>query len=221
MVEQNFSPSHKQEWPDYVKSIFIRRDLDDGLNTADIARKYNWGKRKVEETKKIIHIIDDFCGFAQDDIDLEDEFGGGLGLSEAEAEKIAADNYHFFNEAQKSFYKELESDINFKISFYKWIYKKKFASFPEVRIAYDAWTDSEARSVLLSDEPGAAKEAKAILDYQKRVIKGKTDAKKHIEDFVKFLEGLTMPEIQGIPESTIDKMNNALSIVAKMAEATK
>ncbi len=221
LVEENFNPSLKQEWPDYVKSLFIRGDLDKGLTTSKIADKYNWTKGKVEETRKIIQIIDDFCSFAEGEEDLEDEFGGGLGLSETEAEKIAADNYQFFNESQKSFRQQLESDLNFKVAFYRWIAEGKFASFPEVRIAYEAWKDSEARSVLMTNEPGAAKEAKAIIDYGKRVIKGKTEAKNRIEDFIKFLEGLSVAEMEGLPQITIEKINNALSLVAKMAEAAK
>ena len=221
LVEENFSPSHKQEWPDYVKAIFIKKDWDDGLATDDIAVKYNWPKRKVSETLNIIKIQDDFISYAEGEVDMEDEFGGGLGLSENDAERMVSDNFQFFNEAQKSFRNQLESDIDFKINFFKWIASKKFASFPEVRVAYEAWTDPEARSVLMSDEPTAAKEAKAILDYKKRVIKGKNEAKLRVEDFIKFLDGMTTAEISGIPEATLEKLKNSMELVIKMVEASK
>ncbi len=221
LVEENFSPSLKQEWPDYVKSVFIRKDWEDGISPADIARRYSWSKRKVSETINIIKLIDDFMAFAEEDVDLEDEWGGGLGLTENEAEKIAADNYQYFNEAQKSFRNQLESDVTFKINFFKWIANRKFASFPEVRIAYEAWCDPEARSILLADAPTAAKDAKAVIDYKKRIVKGRDEASARIDEFVKFLECMSAAEIQGLPKGTVTKLKNALSMIEGMATSTK
>ena len=218
LVEENFSPSLKQEWPDYVKSNYIREEIGSGHTTAEISEKYNWSKRKIAETVKIIRLIDDFCAFAEGEQDPEDEYGGGLGLSETEAERIAADNYQYFNEAQKSFRNQLDSNIEFKVTFFRWISTGKFKSFPEVRIAYDSWSNPEARSVLESDDPGAAKEAKAIIDYGKRVIKGKTQAKERIEEFLTYLEGLGVAEVKGLPDSTVEKIRHALELVGNVAE---
>jgi Mor family transcriptional regulator len=216
LVEENFSPSLKIEWPDYVKAETIRNESENGMNDAEIAKKYNWPRTKVKETLRICEIMDDFLQFASDDRDPEDENGGGLGLSEVESVKIAAQNYQFFNEAQKSFYDELRRDYDFKANFFKWIYEKKFSSFPEVRIAYKAWKDPDAKSILVMNEPTAAKEAKTILDDKNRVLKSVEGAQEKVHSFVRFLKGLTVEELQKFPEKTKLELKDALELLAKM-----
>jgi hypothetical protein len=118
LVEENFSASLKIEWPEYVKAQMVIQAHLQGLSVDDIARRFNWGKSKIKETIKINRLIEDFMTFATDPVNFEDETGGGLGLSEIEAEGLCAKNYQFFNEAQKSFYDQLNTDISFKIQFF-------------------------------------------------------------------------------------------------------
>lgn len=219
LVEENFHASLKIEWPDYVKASYIKSDWDAGLAPQDIATKYGWNKRKVTETIRIVQIIDDFLNFSTDAKDPEDESGGGLGLTENQAEAIAAKNYQFFNEAQKSFFEQLQADPDFKMTFFRWIANDKFSSFPEVRIAHEAWRDSEARSIISSPEPTAAKDAKAVIDYKKRVLKGKNEVKVRVEEFTRYLEELTAAEISGLPESTLKSLRHAMELVDHMAIA--
>lgn len=221
LVEENFSASLKIEWPDYVKATMIVKAKDAGLTSEQIAKKYSWAKRKVDETLKINEIITDFITFAIADRDPEEEYGGGFGMSEQDAENEAAKNYQYFNEAQKSFFKPLETDLDFKIQFFKWIHEGKFHSFPEVRIAHKAWSHSEARAALLQPEPSAAKSAKAILDYNDRVVKSTDEAVGRIENFVRFLRGITAEQINMIPASSIEHLKDSLALVVKMGEAAK
>jgi len=222
LVEENFSASLKIEWPDYVKARkVIDAHEEDGLTIDQLSQKFSWAKSKIRETLRIHEIISDFIVYATSDIDPSDEHGGGLGLSEQEAETLAAKSYQFFNEAQKSFFDALRSDIDFKFQFFKWVADSKFSSFPEVRIAYKAWQHPEAKSVLLQPDPSAAKSAKAILDYNARVVQSADEAAARIETFVKFLKELTAEEIQKIPTSTSQKLEEALELVAKLSQAAK
>ena len=222
LVEENFSASLKIEWPDYVKARkVIDSHEDDGLSIDQLSQKFSWAKSKIRETLRIHEIISDFIVYSTSDIDPSDEHGGGLGLSEQEAETLAAKSYQFFNEAQKSFFDPLKSDIDFKFQFFKWIADSKFSSFPEVRIAFKAWQHPEAKSVLLQPDPLAAKSAKAILDYNSRVVQSADEAAARIETFVKFLKELTAEEIQKIPDSTSKKLEEALSLMAKLSQAAK
>ena len=222
LVEENFSASLKIEWPDYVKARkVIDAHEEDGLTIDQLSQKFSWAKSKIRETLRIHEIISDFIVYATTDIDPSDEHGGGLGLSEQEAETLAAKSYQFFNEAQKSFFDPLKSDIDFKFQFFKWVADSKFSSFPEVRIAYKAWQHPEAKSVLLQPDPSAAKSAKAILDYNARVVQSADEAAARIETFVKFLKELTAEEIQKIPASTSQKLEEALGLVAKLSQAAK
>lgn len=220
LVEENFSRSLKEEWPHFVKARRIVFDRDKGLSPEELAEKYNWTKVKIKETLRINELLQEFQSFATSAPDREDEFGGGLGLSESEAEISAANNYQFFNEAQKSFYNQLRSDYEFKVLFYKWVHEGKFSSFPEVRIAYKAWKDPETKSIIMSSAPAAAKEAKATLDYNTRVVKGAQEAAGRIGTFVKFLNGLSAEEMSEMPIETRASLRDALETVHKMCEAT-
>src|SRR5690606_25207663 len=109
---------------------------------------------------------------------------------------IAAKNYQFFNEAQKSFFDPLMNDLEFKAHFFRWIRQGKFSSFPEVRIAYKAWQDPEVKAIISGNDPAAAKDAKSTLDYNARIVRSGVEATGRIESFVKFLKGMKADEIR-------------------------
>ena len=219
LVEENFSSSLKIEWPEYVKSRWVVEASEDGLDIEKISKKFSWSKTKVREALRINLIIKEFMIFATAEPDLDDEDGGGLGLSEEEAEVEVSQNYQFFNEAQKSFFKALETDLDFKIQFFKWIHEKKFSSFQEVRIAHQAWSDPEARAAIMGQQPTAAKSAKAVIDYNKRVIKTKDETVGRIDSFAEFLKGLTAEQMKSLPESSLELLKESLKTVTSMTEA--
>jgi hypothetical protein len=219
LVEENFSASLKLEWPDYVKATKIVDAHNDGLSIDQIAKKFDWNKSKVRETLRINEIIQEFNVYATTDRDLEDENGGGLGYSENDAEALAAKNYQFFNEAQKSFFDPLKTDFDFKIQFFKWINDGKFSSFPEVRVAFRAWKNPEAKAALMQPEPSAAKSAKAILDYNDRIVRSTEEASGRIESFVKFLNEMSVHEVRALPESSGRKLQEALEVFIRMNRA--
>jgi len=219
LVEENFSASFKIEWPDYIKAMMVVDAFENGLTLEDISVKFNWRKNKVKETLKINEIISEFIMYATSMPDPNDESGGGLGLSEQEAENVAAKNYQYFNEAQKSFFEQIKTDFDFKIQFFKWIYEGKFSSFPEVRIAYKAWKNPEAKSVLMQPDPTAAKSAKAILEYNTRIVHSTDEAAGRIDSFVKFLNEMTSAEMNLLPNRSKENLEMALEIVIKMSRA--
>lgn len=219
LVEENFSASLKLEWPDYVKATKIVDASADGLSIEEIAKKFDWNKSKVRETLKIYEVIQEFTTYATTPKDLEDESGGGLGMSENDAETVAAKSYQFFNEAQKSFFEPLKTDFDFKIQFFKWVNDGKFSSFPEVRVAYNAWRNPEAKAALMQPEPTAAKSAKAILDYNARIVRSSEEASGRIDSFVKFLNDMSINEVRALPESSRKKLEEALEVFIRMNKA--
>ena len=219
LVEENFSPSLKIEWPDYVKASHVIKEHEAGIDTADIAKKFKWPASKVKETIRINQIINDFLVYATAPEDPNDELGGGLGLTEQEAETIAAKNYQFFNEAQKSFFEPLQTDLEFKANFFRWMKQEKFSSFPEVRIAYKAWRDPEVKAIIAGNDPDAAKDAKSTLDYNSRVVRSGEEAAGRIDAFVKFLKAMRAGEIKALPESARESLKEALTLIEKMSKA--
>ncbi len=218
LVEENFSASLKIEWPDYVKARKVIAAHEEGVPINDIAKRFAWSLPKVKETIKINSIVDDFLAFAVDPSDPADPTASGLGLSEHEAELVASKNYQLFNEAQKSFYGPLTTDFDFKINFFRWIHQGKFSSFQETRIAHKAWCDPEARPILMGPEPAAAKSAKAVLDYNERVVRSSSEAIGRIEAFTKFLQQLEVQEVIALPNQAKDKLKEALATVIKMSD---
>ena len=216
LVEENFSGSLKIEWPDYVKAQIVIRAHKEGRTVDEIARAYHWKKPKVNETIRINEITEDFLAYAMAEVDMEDELGGGLGLSESSAESLCSKNYQFFNEAQKSFFNELKTDAEFKIQFFKWIGAGKFSSFPEVRVAYKIWNSPEAMAAMTQPDISAAKSAKAIIDYNERVIKSMGETEGRINTFVKFLQNLSVTQMKNLSQEARNNLKEALDTVIKM-----
>ena len=219
LVEENFSASLKIEWPAYVKAARVIQASTSGLDLDDISKRFNWPKAKIKEAIRIHEIIGEFMIFAQTPVDLEDVAGGGLGLSEQAAETVVAKQYQYFNEAQKSFFDALKTDLDFKLQFFKWIMQEKFSSFPEVRIAHKAWQDPEAKKALLKLEPAAAKSAKAILDYNSMIVGSSEAAIGRIESFAKFLKTMTATDLKMIPEASRVQLEEALVLVVRLSKA--
>ena len=218
LVEENFSASLKIQWPDYVKAQKVIAAHEAGMPAKEIAKRFAWNPSKVRETVRIYRVIEDFKAFATDQPD-EAEGGGGLGLSEQEAEQIASENYQYFNEAQRAFLQPLETDIDFKANFFKWIKDGKFSSFAEVRVAHRAWQDPEAKAILMGPEPTAAKIAKSTLEYNERLVRSGEEVLGRIQQFVKFLSQLEVQQVMALPEGTVKKLEDTLSSVIEMGKA--
>lgn len=219
LVEENFAPSLKKEWPDYVKAQHVIEADEEGATVAEIAKKFNWTPQKVRETLKINEIIHDFMIFATLAPDPSDDLGGGLGLSHLEAETLASKHYQFFNEAQKSFFDAVRTDMEFKANFFRWIKEEKFSSFPEVRIAHKAWMDPEVKAIITRNDPGAAKDAKSTLDYNSRIVKSGEEVSGRIDTFVKFLRDLKPDQIKSLTPDSRKKLTEAIELIRNMSEA--
>ncbi len=216
LVQENFYSSLKVEWGDYVKASYVYNDLNEGMSVVSVKQKYGWSSAKINETKRIMGLIDEFKNFA-----TEEAGEDGLGIEELEAERIAAEKYQYFNESQKSFFSALEKDYEFKKQFFRWIFDGTFSSFQEVRIAHEAWSDDRARKELLSGENNAAKKAKAVLDYKKLLTERTTKAEDNIDDFIKMLEGLTAHQISELSADSIIKLEDCLKRITEMAKVAK
>lgn len=212
LVQENFYPALKVEWPDFVKARYVHDDLLNGLPAQSVAQKYGWRASKVNETRKIMDLIGEFIEFATTPISEE-----GLGKTELEAERIAAEKYQQFNEAQKSFLSQLATDFDFKVQFFRWVSEGKFSSFQEVRVAWEGWNDPAVKRILLNDDPQAGKKARAEIEYKKVVKDNSGKASERISNFVVFLEQLTTVEISSLSENDIKSLKTALKKVSEMA----
>ena len=219
LVEENFAPSLKKEWPDYVKAMKIKESYDDGYGKKDIAEKFSWSVSKVNETLRILEIIDDFKQFALDEPNPEDESGGGLGLSDTETEKEVSEKYQFFNEAQKSFREPLQKDINFKLAFFRWLHEDQFKSFTQVRVAYKAWGNPEAKSILENQNDGSAgKDAKTVVDDAERIEKSRMEVSYQVSHFLGFLRELTMDDVVKLKSETLYELKDILAESQRLSE---
>lgn len=210
LVEENFAPSLKKEWPDYVKARHIQKSQEDGMSRDEIANRFGWSKAQINEALRILNVIDEFKMFAQSQPDPEDDSGGGLGLSESEIEDVVSKKYQHFNEAQKSFRDPLGKDPEFKFSFFRWLNDDKFTSFPQVRIAHKAWENPEARRVLQNQSEDAGKDAKTIVDEAARITQKRENIGYQIQNYLKFLRGLTLENISELAPESLAELREIL-----------
>lgn len=230
LVEENFSASLKLEWSDSIKARKIVEAFDEerrknGNATEDelagiLAKRFGWKKAKVKETIRISEISEDFIIFATSDVNEEEPDYGGLGFSQMEAESIAAKSYQYFNEAQKSFYGKLRNEPDFKIQFFRWIAYGKFSSFQEVRVAYEIWNSPEAKAAIESSAPGAAKDAKTIIDYNKRYVQDGVEIEERFKKFAAFVKSLTVEQICKLPVGVNEALYEALKTVERAMQKT-
>lgn len=219
LVEENFSPSLKKEWPDYVKSIYIHKAKEEGKTNQDIAKTYGWTVAKVTDTIRTYEILQNFIEYAVSPPDPESG-GGGLGKSELEAEKIASKNYQFFNEAQKSFRDQLRDDLDFSELFYQLIAKEKFfKSWQEVRRAYDGYQDPTAKKILEAGEASGGKDLRVLIDVKKRNLKEILSAQETIDKFIEFLSGMSTEQKQSVSGDSLMNLEKTLTTVINMIKS--
>lgn len=221
LVETNFTAAHKIEWPDYVKAEAIQEDYQDGLSIKELSTKYQWTQSKIRETLKILELADEFQTLATDEIDDADPEAGGFGMTEMEAIAFVSEKYQHFNEAQRSLKGKLGKDHEFTHNFFRLLKDGIFASFQEVRSADEMWDHAEARAVLLSGNPSAAKEALTVVNSAKRVINIKEKAEDKVADVIKTLRKLTSEEMDSLKAESVAELKEVLKLVTDMSLAAK
>lgn len=212
---ENFYPALKKEWPDYVRATYIIEALKAGESEADVARRFGWSKAKVRETSRIMELIGDYIDFAVAPAP------DGLGMNELEAKAEANASYQYFNEAQKSLWTQLASDIDFKWQFFKWLNEKKFKSFQEVRVAWKAWSDDALRKILLSSDPEASKKVVAEINYRNVNQSQQKIAADEFRKFQEFLKNMKASDVASLNDDDIETLNGIVDVLSKMARAAK
>ena len=217
LVEENFAPSLKKEWPDYVKALKIRDAHENGESKEDIVAKFGWNPTKIKDTLNILEIIDEFKAFALDAPDDDDESGGGLGLSESDVEEEVSRNYQYFNEAKKSLQKPLQTDYDFKVAFFRWLHDGKFKSFVQVRAAHKAWENPEARKILETQETDAGKDAKTVVDNAERAENKRLEVYHEVKSFLEFLRNLTVSNVDQLEPETRSELEDIVEEVKRLS----
>lgn len=214
VVQQNFAEDLKRPWTDLVKARLVYSDHEKfGFSKEELAKRYDWKKDKVDSALKTYRYIQEFIGYATTPKDDEEPDRGGLGLDDGDANDLANEHYQKFNEAQKSFRNQLETNPEFTRTFFKLLAQNKFKTWTEVRYAYEAWSDPAIRKVLLSDDPDAAKRARIKVESK---AKDEADALTHeqqIDEFTQFLSKLEVDEILNIPKEKIQQLKEKVEAV--------
>ena len=218
LVEENFSESLKKEWPFFVKARIIKKAYDDSLagketdKRKEVAARYGLKQGDVSAMLKIWDLIEDFTGVV-----TSPKEQGGLELTEMEAQKIAHEKYQLFNEA-KALYRPLKENPEFATDFFRHMAQDKFRAWQEVRVAFQAWQDPEARAELEKGGEGAGKNAKAVVDYKSRIVKSTSDVSNRVDDFVKFLEGINAGQMKQMSQEVIGKLDKALVLIRDLTK---
>ena len=74
---------------------------------------------------------------------------------------------------------------------------------------------------MLQPDPTAAKSAKAILDYNDRIVKNKDEVIGRIDSFVRFLGEISANDMSALPEATKTSLEKALKLVINMSRSTE
>ena len=85
-------------------------------------------------------------------------------------------------------------------------------------MAHKIWNSPEAMAAISQPEPSAAKSAKAIIDYNERVIKSAGEAEGRILAFVQFLKNLNVNQLQAISPDAKTGLQQALETILKLTE---
>jgi hypothetical protein len=214
VVQQNFAEDLKRPWTDLVKAKLVFRDHEQfGYSKEELAKRYDWKKDKVDSALKTYRYIQEFIAFVTEPKDDEEPERGGMGLDEGDASDLANEHYQKFNEAQKSYRQQLETNPEFKRTFFRLLAQGKFKTWTEVRYAYDAWVDPAIRKVLMSDDPDAAKRARIKVESK---AKGEAEALTHeqqIDAFTQFLSKLEVDEILSIPKDKVQLLREKVDAV--------
>lgn len=223
IVEENFTPSHKKDWPHYVKARQIQKARDNGLTPEKIRDKFGLSISEVREILQILGVIEDFMVFAIGKPDPEEPGGGGLGISEDDAEAFIAkgNRYQYFNEAKKSLRDDLRRNPEFQACFFRWLYEGKYNSFAEVRLAFQAFQDEEARHIMETKGKGAGKQARARVENKNYDTKDDKDVEFRVSEMVQFLNKLNAEQMLRMPQGIFDKLREALEAVIKMTQSGK
>ena len=223
LVEENFSPSLKKDWPDYVKAGKIYEEFEKGMSKQAIALKFGWNPTQVGGTLRTWEVINSFLSYAVEAADMESG-RGGLGLDHLEAVQIASDNYQFFNEAQKSLYAPLikDYDSDFAEMFFRLIAQGNFfTSFHDVRCAYDGYKDEVGRDIMERGDANGGKDIRALIQMQKSRVKKAKSVQEDIAEFVQFLNNLSTKDLRDISDDSLEDLRKSLVLVQNLAQTAK
>ena len=202
LVECNFLPDWKVDWPNYIKAMTIYEDYDKGVTYDELAERYGHKKTQIRTWVKVMDLIQEFLNF----YDHSDEAIG-----------VAYEHFPFFEEAHNKFRAKLDSDPDFKEQFFAWMKAGKFKSLLQVRPLGEIRDNEEAWAVIRSDSPDAV--AAAIHIVQGEKLPSLVDGEKRVKKVIKLLRKLTESEIASIHPETIQELEATLTEVIKMAEA--
>lgn len=219
VVQMNFSDDLKMPWPDLVKAMMVYEDHQKGLSEAHLAKKYDWNSSKVKSAIRTYGLIEEFRGFATEDKNAEDPDAGGLGKSDNEANDIANKHYQKFNEAQKSFREALDTDVDFKRTFFRLLAADKFRSWAEVRTARDAWNEPSIRQVLLSPDPEAADKARIMVEAKKKGVITAISNEQRIREFSAFMDKMKMEDVRMLAPDVLAELQQCVAELQRRVES--
>ena len=79
----------------------------------------------------------------------------------------------------------------------------------------------EALAALMQPEPTAAKSAKAIIEYNSRVVKTKDEIEGRITNFAKFLEDISVGQLQNVSPAAVENFQRILETFNKLLNSVE
>jgi len=209
LIETNFLPSYKVDWPNYIKALVMYEDYyERGLKFDQIAENYGMQKARVRDMVMAMDLIHEFIAQCDDPSDPD----------KAERATMAAyKHFVLFEEAHNKLRSQLDLDPDFKDQFFEWMLDDKFRGITEVRRLGEIRNDQEAWDAIRQDSPEAVKMAIHIVDEKK--LPDTQDGERKVLKVIRTLRELKEWEIASIGPETMRQLRRVLMDVTAMAQA--
>lgn len=210
LIETNFLPSYKVDWPNYIKALVMYEDYyERGQDFDQIRERYGMGKARVRSMVMAMDLANEFIAQFDDPSDP--------GKAE-QATMAAYKRFVFFEEAHNKLRARLDGDPEFKEQFFQWMLNEKFDNMKQVTRLGEIRNDQEAWDAIREDAKDAVKRAILIVD-EKKLGPGGQDGEKKVLKVIKTLQDLKEWEIASISRETMLKLRQVLNDVTVMAAA--
>lgn len=224
LVEENFVPSCREEWPNFIKARKVYdayKDFrEEGLSKKDsyaaLTERFGVSRSRLEYYLKTMDAIEEFM-----DYQLEEDEETGRLPKEPPAVKWKAQRYfdHFAELSKSQVQKALDTDPEFRAKVFDRLYDGDFVNYTQVRKLPAIAADRRARDKFML---GTGQQA--VLDAidwvtVTGVAKKALDNSERIASFSRFLKNLGAQEIDDLDPVMVSELEEILTKVVRMAKA--
>ncbi|MEP6742630.1 MAG: ParB N-terminal domain-containing protein [bacterium] len=226
LVEENFVDDCRRAWPNFIKASKVfdaYKELRDAeVNRAvaitQLVERFGMKKAHVERWIKMMDFIEEFHDYHSS----EDEETGRKPKDQYEIKWKTQKYFEYFDELSKTqVVKSLEGDPEFREKVFERLYDDDFISFVQIRKLPAIIGDRRARDkFILGTGTDAVKDA---IDWVTvtGIAKKAMDVNDRIMSFKRFLDSLTVQDIDNLDKAVISALRDIANKVASAAVAVK